>query len=233
MSFGNDGWRRVPGADLDLPGAVYVRVQAVEGVLRVTELYIDGGGQPIQSGAVRRLPLTALELLAGTDEPNGVPGPDLSLLASNFGLSLGDLLWDGGECPRCPSCDGVVKPDPPWIEDEFLTEGRKHWSITDWVVLSLLSQYPRANVSRPRRGRADRVRPAETEVKIAPPEEGLTDAFLLDVARNWQAAVNDRRAPAKAIAESAGVSPRTVQGWVRKARQRGLMPPATKRGRIA
>jgi hypothetical protein len=68
--------------------------------------------------------------------------------------------------------------------------------------------------------------------RLSAPENGLTDEFLREVAKAYDAAVAHRMPPGEALAELAGVSPRTVHRWVYTARKRGLMEPATQRGRI-
>ncbi len=74
--------------------------------------------------------------------------------------------------------------------------------------------------------------PLGPQPTLAAPVDGLTDAFLGDVARSYGWAVAHGRPPAKELARQAGVSQRTVQAWVYKARKRGLMAPAKTRGRI-
>lgn len=54
------------------------------------------------------------------------------------------------------------------------------------------------------------------------------DAFSRRVAQAYTAAVESTGAPAKALADEAGVPVTTVHRWIREARQRGHLPPARK-----
>lgn len=61
------------------------------------------------------------------------------------------------------------------------------------------------------------------------PEEGrLSDEFLAEVGRAYIAALARKERPNKTIAKDTGQDKRTVEGWVAKARRRGIMPPAKK-----
>ncbi|MEZ0580391.1 hypothetical protein [Nocardioides sp. MH1] len=204
---GNGGWHRAAADELGLPGAVYYRVQEVDGALRMTELYIDGRGVPIQAGALRRFPVQVLEQWA-----EAVPtardrlrtaAPDLSRLASYFATTVGS--------------------------------GAK-----GWIADSMRAQY-RDDVVQPpyARDQGGRIQ-VEEEVKLAPPAEGLTDAFFRDLTKAYDAAVAQGRPPATAIAEQLpGYDPsqattmrRLVESWIYKARQRGVMPRARQKGRV-
>jgi|HubBroStandDraft_2_1064218.scaffolds.fasta_scaffold11006_4 hypothetical protein len=68
-------------------------------------------------------------------------------------------------------------------------------------------------------------------VALEKPSDGrLSDDFLRRVAGIYAEAVAEKEAPAPVMADAAGVSARTVHGWIAEARKRGIMPPAT-RGR--
>jgi hypothetical protein len=60
----------------------------------------------------------------------------------------------------------------------------------------------------------------------------LTDTFLTDVARAYDAAIKNGLAPAVTLADMVGVDKKTVQSWIYKARQRRLMDPPRSKGRI-
>lgn len=190
---GNGGWFEAEG-ELGMPGHVYFRVQLVDGTPRVTELYFDGRGEPLQS--VSRFPLRALEQLAAqvSHERLQVAGPDLSRLAASFASTFGTA---------------------------------KHWVADAWRAQYPNSGVPQAPMPRPRRRE-----PAEQEIQLAAPEDGLTDTFLTDLARAYDQAVRQRTPPATAIAEATGFPRRTVESWIYKARKRGLMPPAARKGRV-
>jgi hypothetical protein len=219
VRYGNGGWCEVSG--LDLPGRVYVRFAEVDGQPRVVELYVDGQGDPIQAGALRQFPVAALEEVTGSDPLLGefehtATAADLSRLASHFATGFGRGTYSGRHCEHC----------------EAPLRGNSDKALTDWVALAYLSQY-RDEVPQPAAKRPPR--PAVEDLPepvLTAPENGLTDAFLGDVARAYRASVARRMPPAKTLAALAGVDRRTVESWVYKARKRGIMPPATKRGRI-
>lgn len=194
---GNGGWFEAEG-DLGLPGRVYFRVQLVDDTLRITEIYLDGRGEPLQSLA--RFPLRALEQLASqASRPRlQVAGPDLSRLATYFASTFGRA---------------------------------QHWVADSWRAQYADSGVPQAPMMA-RRGRRDSAGEAEAKVELAPPEDGLTDLFLSDLARAYEQAVRLRRPPASAIAEATGYPRRTVESWIYKARKRGIMPPASRKGRV-
>ena len=81
-------------------------------------------------------------------------------------------------------------------------------------------------VSRQRlRGRS--VEP-DKEFRLRPltTKTDLTDEFLEGVARAYSAALARGERPNVSLAEQAGRPARTVERWVSKARDRGIMPPA-------
>lgn len=230
VTVGNGGWVEVEG--LELPGRVYARFQEVDGQVRMTELYVDGDGKPIQAGAVRRLPVTAIEQGLSDDDylkaTSGVAGPDLSRLAASYTTTFASSPRTGGYKGRhCEHCDAPLRGREGWAA----RHGDREQAVTDWVELSWLAQYG-GGVPLPkyRTRRAKSVEPEE--LKLSAPEDGLTDAFLADVARAYRLAVERRLPPATALAEASGANVRTVQSWVYKARKRGIMPAAVKRGRI-
>lgn len=57
LSFAG-GWLRFPWPGL---GRVYAHCDEIDGRIRVTQLFIDGDGEPLQAGALRRLPLGVVE----------------------------------------------------------------------------------------------------------------------------------------------------------------------------
>ena len=220
LSGGNAGWWRLE-AEEDLPGPLYLRLTLVDGQPRVTELYLDGGGQPVTAGALRSIPLAALEQSTSGHEASkssDTIGPDLSTLASYFSTAFGSQVYAGR---HCESCSAPLR-------------GSQDVALTDWVAMSWLAQNALvtevpapAKKAKPRRQAQPLPRP-----RLHAPTAGLTDEFLRDVARAYRAAVDRRMAPAKTLAELAGVEVKTVNSWCYKARKRGLMPAATQRGRI-
>lgn len=229
MSQGNGGWHEV-GGDIGLPGRIYVRVQDVDGHLRVTEIYLDGRGEPIQAGALRRFPLGVMEEWAGRwgeldlHDSEVTPGPDLSRLATYFCADTWDRYASGEQCETCGAP----------LRRLGRADGRPQ-AVTEWPALSWLAQMPGSGVPQVPEVEQSVPLPARIahpeEPQLSAPEHGLTDEFLSDVARAYRAAVARRQPPATLLAKKADVSVRTVQSWFLKARKRGLLEPATKRGR--
>jgi hypothetical protein len=229
ISRGNGGWHRIDG-DLGLPGKLYARVRAVDGRPRITELYVDGDGEPIQAAALRRLPLSQLEVwmsdMGGADDD--VAGPDLSRLASFYASSWEADTYAGRHCDEC---------NAPLRGSSTRAEalGREE-ALTDWAALSWFAQYahlvgygiPQVRRPKERRHPVDEL----PEPVLSAPVAGLTDEFLTDVARAYSAAVMRELPPATTLAELSGYPRRTVESWIYKARKRGLMAPAPKRGRV-
>ncbi|WP_460819820.1 hypothetical protein [Nocardioides korecus] len=197
VEYGNGGWVRVTSTDL--AGWVYLRFVGQEGRPVPVELYYDGRGTEVTARMLRDLPLA--NIVAFTmddanewlDRSGGIPGPNLSLLASFFRSLFGSRA--------------------------------KHW-----VADSMRAQMP-GEVQNPKApSPPPPVTATEQPVPLTAPENGLTDAFLRSVAENYAWAVRRRLRPAPELAAMAGVSPRTVHGWVAKARDRGIMPRARKGG---
>jgi hypothetical protein len=209
---GNSGWCLVTG-DTGLPGRTYVRVTEHEGTLRVTEVYIDGEGEPIEPGQLRRLGLQSIEdtarYLASHDpelhrHSEATAGPDLSRLATYFSTTFG--VRENGQPARLH-----------WVADSMHAQVRG----------SKVPQAPRI----PLPSKAEKV--ALDEPRLDPREgHQLTDEYLLKVAEAYTAAVAKRMPPAKTLAPMAGVDEKTIHSWVAKARKRGLMPPARRTGRV-
>lgn len=226
IEYGFRGWVKIH--DDDLPGVVYAGLDVVDGQPRIVQLYIDGRGEPIQAGALRRFPLAALEQwVASMADSDGSPlplpvshnGPNLSLLAA-VGHSTNFGSYKGRHCPTCSA--------PIRWEASRTRDGREE-AIADWTELEWLARFGKIpQPSMPKDRDAAEVKP----IRLSAPEHGLTDEFLVDVARAYRAAVEQRLSPAKTLAEVAGVERRTVESWVYKARKRGLMAPAVKKGRI-
>jgi hypothetical protein len=229
FTIGMGGWVEVEeteAGELGLPGRLYVRLARTGETVRITEVYIDGDNEPIAPGAARRLPLAFIEqnAAAGIGSELDAVGPDLSRLATTYGVIIpGDY-----EGRRCSECSAPLKGDQARAE----ALGREE-ALTDWLALSWYSQLPDSGIPQPARVRRPRRAKSKLEEpRLSAPTDGLTDQFLGDVAEAYRRAVKLRQPPAKTLAALAGVDARTVHSWVYKARKRGIMPPAAKRGRI-
>lgn len=202
LRTGNGGWHRIEGAE-GIPGRLYVRIQEVDGLLRITELYVDGQGEPISAAGLRGLPLQMLEQWAA-DAPAArqrlqTPGPDLSRLAAFFSTTFGAKV--------------------------------KHWVADAYRAQFPQSGVPRP--AEPASSAPKVARPPEVQIGAPPggrlTDEWLSDlarAYRAAVARRQPPA----RAIAEALGP--GTSVRTVQGWIAKARDRGHLEPAARTGRI-
>ena len=108
-------------------------------------------------------------------------------------------------------------------------------AMTDWPAMNSYAQYhhlPGYGIPQSPMGREHK-QVTPPELKLDPPEDGrLSDEFLRTVAVAYEAAIAQRRPPAKTLGKIAGVSDRTVHLCVYLARKRGLMAPAKHKGRV-
>jgi hypothetical protein len=204
FAVGYGGWYRADHAML--PGPLYLRISRQgDGRYQVTELYLDGRGEPLAAGLLRDIPLARLESSLHDRSANpsyGVdmaeafpdrPGVDLSVLASYFYASAD---YDFGDA-------------------------------THWVAQSLREAGQVPHADPPPTSRRKRTAP------LSIPEDGrLSASFLGRVAEEYTAAVaaGDSK-PAVTLADQAGVAPNTVRRWVYLARKAGKLPPG-RQGRI-
>lgn len=202
MTFGNGGWVRV--ADTDLPGPLYLRYRLAGSRPVLGEFYLDAGDAEISSSLMRDLDLKAYTALIARE-------------------SAAWLAWSVNH----------PGPDLSLLASYFGTSfGRQARKNKNWVWESFQAQYDESDVPRPERAanRSASVTPS-APVPVALPEHGLTDDFLRSVADNYAWAVGMGKRPAPMIAAQSQSSVRTVHAWVRKARERGIMP-ATTQGRV-
>lgn len=215
LSIGNGGWVAVglaenedgddPEAPIDL--LCYVRLRLEPSGWRACEIYFDGSDRPLplRPATIREFPLAVLEDWIRSD---------------------GDLAC------HLEQSAGVVSPDLSTLASHFGSIiGSK---ATSWVAESFRDQM-QSNPKRVRKVQQfkKRVRrPNPPDVRLSGrPLAGVTDEFLGDVARAYASAVHQGHAPAPRLAKDAGVSPKTVHSWVKRARDRGIMPPP-QQGRV-
>jgi hypothetical protein len=223
VSYGNAGWVRVDG--IGLPGPLYVRFANDDrGRWRAVEIYIDGHDTPLSTAMLRQLRLDLLEAAVlqydNMAARSQTPGPDLHRLAAHYATTWGKSAYDG---QHCDTCGGPIKG----VRGRIL-------ALRNWVAESWFAQLPDSGIRQVPMPREPRALDAELEElpAIEPPAgHRMTDDFLHTVARAYALAALKGLAPAPAIAEQAGVSPRAVHKWVYTARKRGIMPPGT-RGRV-
>jgi hypothetical protein len=220
ISRGNGGWVRITlGGGHDL----YLRFASAGGRPALMDVYIDGNGTEIHPDWVRDLDIGGIGIAANTSDRGWlersieIPGPQLSLLAQSFTTTFG--AYSGRHCDKC---GGPVRRREP------LQDGRER-ALDDWIALQWLSQYPSYRISRPSKQRR---RPDEEAMSAPLPvhsPDRLTDEFLSLVAANYAWANATGQRPAPLMADQARVSRRTVHAWIRKARERGLIPPSSRR----
>lgn len=95
----------------------------------------------------------------------------------------------------------------------------------NWVNQSMLSQLPGSGALTVAK---EKLRPSASEPAVPPlaaPQDGMTDEWLRHLAAAYRAAVRRGEAPAKSLAEQAGVPVRTVHSWLYRARKRGYIAP--------
>jgi hypothetical protein len=107
------------------------------------------------------------------------------------------------------------------------------------VALSYYAQFPDSRIARPKA----HAKPLGTFVpRVVPPLQrpthGLTDEFLTHVRDAYEQAILRGLAPAPELARQiapdlpkANRPVRTIHKWVSVARQRGIMPAASRKGR--
>ena len=194
----------------DWPGEVYLRLDLnPDGRWTTREIYIDGDGAEIMPRMLRGLNLSRLEALANEEAEllaaryDEVSAGDLSRLASNIGATFGS----GSD----PAVD--------WVASNYFSSGpAKMRTGTEYAGLK-----PSKRVNRKPVKHLDQVR------LLRGPEDGITHEFLTEVAAAYFSAVrHGKKDPNHELARQVQVSHRTVEGWVKQARDRGIMPPARK-----
>lgn len=202
IRFGNGGWVRVD--DENLPGPLYLRYKLAGNRPVLVEMYLDAGGTEIHPGITR----------------------DLDLRAYTAQVFMATTQYYPEWLARSVQIPG---PDLSRLASYFGSSfGRR---ANHWVADSFRAQYEDSDVPQaPRAGERGTPTTPKAPVPVRPPENGLSDDFLSLVADNYAWAVGTGQSPAPMIAAQAQCSVRTVHAWVRKARDRGIMPP-TSQGR--
>lgn len=119
---------------------------------------------------------------------------------------------------------GIVEELDPEVERSLAERGHvfPEFREIDKALASFLSKRPEpvpgVKVTYKRKARKPLRRPDGTD----------PEGFYRQVAEAYNSAVMEGPAPAKALAEEAGVPVTTVHRWIREARQRGHLPPARK-----
>lgn len=127
-------WVAFAGPPLGLGRAVVCRLAEVDGRVRIVELQLDGGGQPVAGSALRQLPISAMERVAGSVIRADGPKPDGQTLEVMW--SLEDLRRILSDAP-VPQWSDAALPGPPPIvlfgrANDQLTYVMKHDPPLDW-----------------------------------------------------------------------------------------------------
>lgn len=221
---GFGGWLRASDVPELPPGsAVYTRVDRDEATGRLVpvEIYIEtADGERLRGEHLRRVPLDEIESFANVhreiiEERLGVPGPDLSTLASHL-MNRYDLMHTpGGPQPTGPRQNPEERD---WIHDAF------------WAQISG-SGVPRPMVPLDELDRLVMPRPERPQHRLAPPSDGrYSEKWYRELAAAYDYAVHEWREghgkpPAIALAAEAGVSVNTVRSWIYRTRKAGFIPP--------
>lgn len=195
---GNAGWIRAEGPEL--PGLLYVKL-ARDGSSRwrTSQIFLEGD-TPLTGEDLRRLPLAVLEARAN--------GPEL-------GPRLEAAMKEGRPAPQL---DVLASH---FSTNSFGTNA-KHW-VADSFRAQLDPKMPQPRKIHTHPAPAEDL--ADTPPLSAPNGAKLTDEFLRQVHRAYDAAVARGEWPAVALAEQTGVTPHAVRKWIYTARKRGIMPP--------
>lgn len=183
----------------DFPGEVWVRLSDPDGRLTPVEIYVHGD-EPLTANTLRQLPLGRIEAW--------VNGPDLAAnVRGRMTLPGSDLYGLAGH---------------------YATPFGK---VTHWVARSMHAQLPHSGEPQapPRAKRGKLVAPWDPDVAWLSDHHGENrdhgDLFYERVAKTYAQLHQFTRAPARTIAEAAGVPASTARRWVKEARRRGFLPP--------
>ncbi|MFJ1763742.1 hypothetical protein ACIOD2_25745 [Amycolatopsis sp. NPDC088138] len=182
--------------DPEQAGPLFVRLSTDDtGRWRVIDLYL-AGDRPLTGADMRSLPFSKIEALAND--------PDVTAEIEKH---------------------AALAPVP-------LRVLASHYGATfgsaakHWVADAYRSQFPNSGVPAVAEAKPRKVVPIPDVPPLRAPEGSkLTDAFLREVHRAYNAAIDRNEWPALALAAQAGVSKHTVRKWVYTARRRGIMPP--------
>ena len=211
-SYGYGGWMQV-ARDSWPHHVVFVRMQRQDGdgPYRAREVYVvPRDNTPVDASLLRDIPMVQLESFAAVDEHEldtsiKLPGPDLETAARFYGTHFGSAA------PQS------------WVRDMM-------WSQYDDSEFAPLDPPPPPLPPPPEPMEEILGRAVVLDVPSGGGDKG--DDFYRSVADAYRYLAPRTRAVAKTIAEANGVRSGTVHRWVREARQRGFLGPAS-HGRIS
>ncbi|WP_128380480.1 hypothetical protein [Streptomyces cavernae] len=105
---------------------------------------------------------------------------------------------------------------------EWLPSYREEFEQVDAALAAYLDRSPQPSFPPIEAGATSKREP------LSRPDGADPDAFYRRVAEVYNDAVRETSAPAKVLAEEAGVPTTTVHRWIFEARRRGFLPPARK-----
>ncbi|MGW6263404.1 hypothetical protein [Streptomyces sp. NPDC055085] len=111
---------------------------------------------------------------------------------------------------------GMTEDRPKW-----LSSYRAEFKQVDDALASYFSSEPQPSAPSAT-GSPSRREP------LTRPDGTDPESFYRKVAEAYNDAVRETSAPAKVLAEEAGVPPATVHRWIAESRRRGFLPPARK-----
>lgn len=180
------------------------------------------------------------------DDPDGLPGPLYVKLRpdSDGRWRTTELYLDGrgdtltGDLIRRLRLDRIeaLAADPdvqaslvkrsglPEVPLSVLASHYTGGATRGWVADAYRSQIKDSGVPAVERVSEPTRSPDDPPPLRAPAGGRLTDDFLRQVYRAYQAAVSRGEWPAPALAEQTGVTPHAVRKWIYTARRRGIMP---------
>jgi hypothetical protein len=210
LTLGNGGWVRV---ELDRH-RLYIRMGDDAGRLVPHEMFVEGGR--LDATLLRRIPLGVIEAAVNTADNAmwirgrmNVPSPDPATALTFFTEPL-SFRYDKERKDRVPTV-------PHWAAAML-------WSQVDEGVA------PKPKPPLMKQSATATVRPAPPDPRLEVPDaKPYGDDFYRRVALVYSGLVAAGEAPAPRIADANGVPAiTTVHRWVREARRRGFLPPATR-----
>lgn len=212
LAFLAGGWIRYVAND-ERPGWIYFRFQADDaGRWTAREMYLDAAGESLRPDMLRSVNLSYIEAWANDQR---------SELERTYGQPT------AGDLSTLASYIGTVFSRP--------TDAATNWVAA--AYFASLGQEDREAVGlgalkAPKRQRIKaRTDSSETAFRLDKTSRGdgpLSDDFLRLVAAAYYAALARGERPNKTLAKDASYAVRTVETWVRTARDRGIMPKARK-----
>jgi hypothetical protein len=204
FSYGSDGWVSFPLDHPDASGGLHVRIRNRDGRLIITELFLHA--PEITPEMVRGISISRLQAavsLAGASR------------------SVSDTAPAEDSAARAPQVLARTTADvtAAVLVTASVTPGVADDDAPDPTLAQIRARTPR-NVPPET--------PSPERPRLTRPDGAAPEEFYPRVAAAYAQYAPRTRAPAKQIAAEAGVPVTTAHRWIREARRRGYLPPATK-----